>query len=437
MDVGDGIMHFFISQASWENPALFLHHWGKPLFVLLSSPFAQFGFTGMVVFNCVVFTAMVLVGFKILDKKGVSIWLQVLFPLILLSANDLVITTLGGLTEPLFNLAMIVALFFLIEKKYRWFALILSFAPFLRSEGQLPLLLGLILLIFHKDWKNIPFLFIGFILYSIAGYFVYHDAWWYFTKSPYSLSNTIYGKGHWAHYLLSYRNYLGNPGLFVSLLGIFSSCYLLMRRRRKELESESSFFAGALFVGIIAAHSYFWASGQNGSLGLTRITTQGMPLFVVIQLYFVDKLFKENRWLNYVSIAAVGGLLFALVSTKKYPLENKPVDLEVLHAADYVLSMQAKPKHIYFHHPLFCQRFGENPLLQNQRCVFHSFGDLDKDIRERLKPGDFIIWDSHFGPQEMLLPQEKLEKYPDFVLHKEFYTDSEGVSVYRYTPASE
>jgi hypothetical protein len=52
-DVGDGIMHYFISNASWENPELFLHHWGKPLFILFSSSFAQFGFYGMVIFNII------------------------------------------------------------------------------------------------------------------------------------------------------------------------------------------------------------------------------------------------------------------------------------------------------------------------------------------------------------------------------------------------
>jgi hypothetical protein len=49
-DAGDGIMHYYISNASWQNPSLFLDHWGKPLFILLSSPFSQFGFAGIVFF---------------------------------------------------------------------------------------------------------------------------------------------------------------------------------------------------------------------------------------------------------------------------------------------------------------------------------------------------------------------------------------------------
>ncbi len=434
MDVGDGLMHFFISQASWENPALFLHHWGKPLFVLFSSPFAQFGFTGMVAFNCMVFIAIVWIAMKILNNKGVSVWLQILFPLLLLSANDIVITALGGLTEPLFNLAMLLALYCLLGKNFRWFAVIVSFAPFMRSEGQLPLLLGLVLLVYRKDWKNVPFLFLGFFLYSVAGYFVYEDFMWYFTQSPYALSNNIYGKGHWAHYLLSYRNYLGNPGLFICLFGILSMCYLVIKRKWGQLEPEGLFFASGLFIGVIVAHSYFWASGQNGSLGLTRIATQGMPLFLLMQLYFLDILFKQLKGTLYLSVATTLGLLFALSTSKKYPLDSKAVDIEVLKAADFMRAVSVKQNHIYFHHPLFCQRYGENPLLQNQKCVFHSFGDIEKDIRERFRPGDFIIWDSHFGPQEMLLPKEKLDNYSAFTVYKTFYKHTEGVTIYRYQP---
>jgi hypothetical protein len=216
---------------------------------------------------------------------------------------------------------------------------------------------------------------------------------------------------------------------------MLSTCYLTIKQKWEQLELDALFFSTGLFIGVIVAHSYFWATGQNGSLGLTRIATQGMPVFVLLQVYFVDRLFKHKNWLNYLSIIAVCALVLALITTKKYPLESKEVDKEIVKAADYLRSHSTQKNHIYFHHPLFCQRFGENPLLQNQRCVFHSFGDIEKDIRERLQPGDYIIWDSHFGPQEMLLPKEKLEKYPSFSTYKTFYSNAEGVTIYRYQPA--
>ena len=52
-DAGDSIMHYLYSLYAFQYPHFFLHHWAKPMFVLLSSPFSQFGFIGIVVFNCI------------------------------------------------------------------------------------------------------------------------------------------------------------------------------------------------------------------------------------------------------------------------------------------------------------------------------------------------------------------------------------------------
>ena len=88
-DTGDGIMHFFMSQASWENPTLFLEHWGKPFFILLSSPFAQFGFTGLIVFQVLVHFFICIFGYKITKLLEISpnVSLRVDFN-ILLNSSD-------------------------------------------------------------------------------------------------------------------------------------------------------------------------------------------------------------------------------------------------------------------------------------------------------------------------------------------------------------
>jgi len=50
-DEGDSIQHYLISRYSWVHPYLFFDHWGKPIFTILSSPFSQFGFKGIQIFN--------------------------------------------------------------------------------------------------------------------------------------------------------------------------------------------------------------------------------------------------------------------------------------------------------------------------------------------------------------------------------------------------
>src|ERR1700751_4484090 len=48
---GDCYAHYKIAHYAFKYPRLFLDLWGKPVFTLLSSPFAQFGFIGIKIFN--------------------------------------------------------------------------------------------------------------------------------------------------------------------------------------------------------------------------------------------------------------------------------------------------------------------------------------------------------------------------------------------------
>lgn len=437
-------MHFFYAQASWENVDLCLHHWGKPFFILLSSSFAQFGFDGMVIFNIIVFAATTLMGFKILQTFEVTVWLQLLFPLLLLIPHDVTQTIFGGLTEPLFNLAAIASLWFLLDKKYFWFAIIVSFMPFMRSEGQLPVVLALFLLVYNKSYKTIPFLFLGFVLYSIAGIFVYNDFWWYFTKSAYSMDNAIYGKGTWEHYLISYKNYLGNPAVYILIIGIPAMVILAFKKRWKDMQLEWAFYAYGIFIGVVVLHSYFWATGQNGSMGLTRIATQGMPIFVLLHLYYISRFKFFNHFIAKILYGAFAiVLLVSLVSTKIYPKKVGALDRQVVEAAKFLKAYKGKENKIYYHFPLFAYAFDENPFSGSGQCVFHSFSDLGLELKTVIKPGDFIVRDSHFGPMEANLPLSEVEKYSELVkVHEcisseqvdDAFGEIESVVIYQYIP---
>jgi hypothetical protein len=443
-DPGDGIMHFFIAQGSWYQPELFLHHWGKPFFILVSSPFAQFGFNGMVVFNILIFTSTVLIAFRILSKLGVSVWLQLLFPLILLVAHDFSETILGGMTEPLFNLALMLALLLLQEKKFMWFAIVLSLMPFMRSEGQLPVVLGFFLLLYNKSYKHIPFLATGFIVYAFVGLIVYHDFWWYFTRSAYNMENGIYGKGPWNHYLVSYKNYLGNPGLYIVLLGIPSMIILAIKKRWKDLQLEWWFFAYGIVVGVIVLHSYFLATGQNGALGLTRIATQGIPIFVLLHLYYLSR-FKLFNHVGFTVVFGIfaGILVTTLVQTKIYPKKATALEHQLIAAADFMKQQTLGDSKVYYHYPLFSFRYGENPFQPDRRLIHYSFADFDESMRTVLKPGDFIVRDSHFGPMEANVQLKDINRHPELVIVAEFVSseqlndalnETEGVIIYQYIP---
>lgn len=446
VDVGDGLMHFNISQASWSDPINFLHHWGKPLFILLSSTFSQFGYDGIIVFNIIVFALTVLVAWKILNKLSVPIVFQCVFPLILINVYEYSSTVVAGLTEPLFSLFIMIAIWFILTKKWMWFALIVSFIPFLRSEGQLAVVLALFLLIGLRQFKYIPFLFVGFVIYGIIGFFALGDFMWYFTMSPYHMGNGVYGSGPWNSYLISYKMYLGNVGLIIFILAFLQLTAFLRAKKWGELQFPLLFFTYGIFFGVLISHSYFWATGSNGSLGLNRIATQGMPSFVLINIYYITKIPFISFWSNILKVGVIAlsiSLVMKAVKTEYYPVWVNPLDTEVMNAVEYLRPELNKNHHFFFHHPLFVFKMGGNPLLKNQPFVFYYCGGLKNDVQQMIKPGDYIIRDSHFGPVEQKLYLSEFDSVPEMVKIKTFVSELqeedknnevEGVMIYQYRP---
>lgn len=440
VDTGDGLAHFYISQFSWQDPFYFFEHWGKPVFILLSSPFAQFGFEGMIIFNLLVFSITILIGFKLLDNLGVSGWLQSILPLFLITAKDYCLTVMGGLTEPLFNLALVATAFLLVRRKYMWMAILVSFMPFMRSEGQLPVLLVFLIFVLHKEWKYIPFLFVGFIIYSIAGSFAHHDVLWYFTKSPYSMENAIYGKGEWSHYFTSYRNYLGNPGLYMTILGVIGAVGLLLKKKISALEFDVSILAYGTFVGVVLSHSYFWATGQNGSIGLTRIATQGMPLFLIVQMThwtrYINAKELNRQWIYGIFIIP---LVWSLMTKPNFPILANPIENQLQAASKFIKETCPDEINIYCHFPYFAYLMEQNPLDNKSKVIYTGFQSLEDDLKKKIPLGSIIVWDSHFGPVEAGRSFFDMKNTAGLVIVREFLfegteNDPKGVVLFQHVP---
>ncbi|MBI2258675.1 MAG: hypothetical protein HYU67_07225 [Flavobacteriia bacterium] len=433
-DVGDGIMHFFISQASWHDSNLFFHHWGKPLFILLSSPFSQFGFNGMFVFQLLVFLLNCFFAFLIFKKSNVKSYLIILFPFFLALTKDYNETVFSGLTETLFNLFLIINAYLYINNKFLMFAACISFTPFLRSEGQLVVVLATLLLLFHKKYKFIPLLLLGFLIYSLLGGLFYNGFWWYFTENPYRFNNNIYGHGTWHHYFLSYKNYLGNQGLFLFCFVVifFHKIYSKCSIDEKVLY----FFSFLFFIGVLISHSYFWAMGKNGSMGLTRIATQGMPLFVLCNLIFLSKLkvdfFKSNFLIkNTLLVLFVLIPVFFLFKNKKFPIIASDFDSRIIESVQF-LKKNSQYNKIYYHHPLIPFLFKVNPLINQKRFVSFPYINVNNNLIDDIKVGDVFIYDSHFSPLEGGININHLLKINSFPVVATFKS-SNGFEIYGIT----
>jgi hypothetical protein len=408
VDSGDGLAHNFIAQHVWTNPVELLNHWGKPLYTLFASPFAYFGFFSYIFFNLTVFAATCLVGFTLLTRFLVSPYISALLPFVLLSVPDYISNVLAGMTEPLFGLLALVAVLLLLDKKWLFFALLVSFVPFSRSEGQFLIVLAILVLVWQKQWRYVPVLTVGFVIYSIIGWFVFDDFLWYFTHNPYRGAAEIYGQGSWTHYLLSWRQHLGFLGIIMLFSITIGSIVISRKRSIQPSQVLPILFALTLYFGIIITHAYLWANGKNGALGLSRLATHTLPGLMCVGLLFINQFTKDKigNW----SISALLILLsINAIRSNHFPIHATENDKAIFQSAAYIKSLPTNENQILYYHPLFALAAEVNLKDSKgkiQQRPFHFF----EDELARMNDGDLIVWDSHFGPREMSLTPEKIEQ---------------------------
>lgn len=291
-DSGDSLMHYFYSHYSWQHPAFFLHHWGKPLFILLSSPFSQFGFAGIKIFQALCWTLALIFTLKIFkDNDNRLKWFVVIA---FLFAPKVILSVSSGLTEPLFASLLGAVVYFSFAGKNSTAALLCSFLPFARSEGMIIAMVFLFFLLLKKDWKTLPLLAAGNIIYGIAGGIYYHDLLWYYNQNPYNVQVEKYGSGHWWHFIEQLQYITGVPLYVLFFAGI--AAFIFSVAKREKISSHQFIVIYGFTIAFITAHSYFWWKGIYGSFGLKRVLLCVFPCIALIGIY--GFLFLENAILK-------------------------------------------------------------------------------------------------------------------------------------------
>lgn len=277
---GDSLTHFFISEISWQDPSYLLYSWGKPIFTLLSSPWAQFGFDGMEIFNILCGTlASFFTCLVALQLKKSWSWA---IPFIAFVAPAFYTYLFTGLTEPLAALMTIASVWLCLSGRVAWGFILASFLPFCREEARVFLLFFAVFAMLNGHWKKIPLLFTGFIVYSLAAWIGLGDPL-FFVSSVYGMTNSPYGHGEWYHYLDRLQIMLGIPGIVMAALGLIQFALRALKRKGPEWRKEIWLVHGIFFV-LLFGHSLVWALGAMASAGLERTLITVFPLLWLIML---------------------------------------------------------------------------------------------------------------------------------------------------------
>jgi hypothetical protein len=388
-DDGDSIMHYLFARFAPALPRLYFDHWAKPLFVLLASPFSQFGFIGIKVFNALVTLAAICLTY--LTAERLKMPNSLLTALFLIVTPGYYILTYSGLTEPLFALVLILGVYLCLRDKFILSMLVISFLPFVRSEGLIICGVFGAYLIFTRRFKYIPLLLAGHIVYSIAGYPVYHNILWVFTENPYSTLKHVYGSGKLFHFVDQMQYIAGLPLYILFWAGVLAS---LFRIRNFGHDLFYWVIVMGSFFAFFVAHSLFWYFGIFGSMGLNRVLVGVMPLAAIIALKGFNLLLGIGRKPLRI---AFQGLIIAYVIIFPFTSNNAAVNFKSTMVLtdkqeDAVkLSKDIKPlingHKVLCSYPFLVMELDFNPFLELAN------GAVQSPLIDIQKPGDFAIWD--------------------------------------------
>lgn len=423
-DTGDSVLHYLFAKYAPTHPALFFDHWAKPVYVLLASPFAQFGFAGIKVFNCLV--VLFTIHFTYLSVKLLGLKNAALSILLMGFAPLYYILTFSGLTEPLFALFLALVIYLSLRNKLVSACLVLSFLPLVRSEGLILIGVFVCFLLIRKKLRLIPFLFVGSVVYSLAGYPVHHDLFWVFTKIPYAKLSSTYGSGSLFHYVNQLLYVVGIPIYILFCIGLV---VVFVQLFRKKFELGNFTLIVLSFGGFFVAHTLFWYLGIFNSMGLNRVLLCVMPCIGIIALMGLNNL---STLFPFYRIGFYLQLLF-LIYILVFPFTPNPASI------DWKYDMQLSSEQVMIQkvgksiakikgnrYPILCT----HPYLSEALNLDHFDSskrlNLNHENFKLLRKGSLIVWENWFAVLEENVGKEWLDEQPDLELFGEWKGKEEG-----------
>lgn len=426
---GDSLAHYFISQNSWYDTFSMFRHWGKPFFVFFSSPFAQFGFVGIKIFNVLCGTLASYITFLVASKLNKSTsWF---IPIIAFSAPGLYVYLLSGLTEPFSALVCISSVYLLLSNKTAWGLILASFLPFCRSEAQLFLFLFAGYAVLNHKWKYLPLLLTGYITYSIVGRLVYFDSFMWIFDIPYASGKSPYGSGPWYHYIVRLLEMLATPAFILLGLG-FIKMGIRIFKEKKFWKSEF-LLVHLMAIGLITSHSIVWALGVYASAGLERVMVVVFPFLWLIMLDGLN-LLKEILSKLYKPVAIALPFIFIIgqfVFNFRHPVSNYYKNIATrLGVEDNFLRETVAPfiketypnvNYFILEKPYLAIELGFNPMNRSMRG---DWSIINSEIMKIPQNEALFIWDDKYPRTQYGATLEKVRSHPQLREVKEYNTEN-------------
>lgn len=441
--------YFNVLQA-FSKPETFVNLWNRPLFVIL---FALPAHLGKISIPIVMSTLAGFTGYYLyLSAKKMKVkYALVVIPFLLMQPFYFGVGR-DAMTEPLAASLIVFGLYAMLNEKWLLFAILGALIPLARVE-LIPLLSiwGLILLL-KGQWKFIPILAFGVLLWNIAGWIITGDAIFFASETILKKSqDNIYGHQVINTYFVRYLYVIGPVVFFYFILGLI--------KKAKDLEFD--WFITAQLAAGFFLYTYAAVKMDLGaSAGFLRNLIPLSPLAALIALlgfeFWLDGLtFSKGKILVLLSVFVATGIIivffrYDLLSHHKIGTElssfNAPIGIGLLLITFVGLFMSIKKevmqKNFQFFsmglitilviaHAMFSEPPSKNlnpervminevtsmlrkskliddaPMVYCNHPWLYWAGDynrFDKKFKNMLKsqianavPGSIIIWEDHFS----------------------------------------
>ncbi len=421
----DSYVHFRISRYAFKYPELFLDHWGKPLFTMLSSPFSQFGYEGIKVFNIIAGLLTAFYSYKIAQElKMKNAYLVILF----VSFTPIYfIMHLTGLTEILFSLVLVVSVYLFIAERHVAAAILMSLLPFARTEGLIILPVFFLAFLIDRKYRALLYMFMGFAIFGVLGWIVLGDFLWFINRFPYTGASNIYGSGELSFFIMSYEKTVGKPLGMLCVGGGLLALYEFIANRgvNKRTTLNSVMFLLLIPLFYLAVHSVLWWKGMGGSLGLLRVLAAVTPLAAILSLKGINLLLDKIEHNRPIKITIIMIVLVFVVktpfSTYTIPWNLGLPEKLVKEASVWLKNSEHINQMIYYYDPFFCHVLELDPF--DKSVVQEKLSNIESPGKGVAKNA-IVLWDAHFGPNEGRMPLERLIYNPDFKLLKRFVPET-------------
>lgn len=388
--------HYLSSHWAFAHPAYLLNHWSKPIFTLLSAPFAAVGFKTFQLFNILFGIATGYLSYLV--AKELKMKSPLLAIVICCFTPIFMISLFSGLTEILFAFVAILASYLLIKERYAWGAVVVSFLPLIRYEAVVLLPVYAIFLINKKHYREILLMLTGMVIYSLLGALAGKNILWLFTEFPHQNTVGVYGKGKFFHYILRSPGFFGIPNEIFFVTGLVAGLSLYLREK---MEYSKEFLLVVLpFLTYFFAHTVSWWLGIGVSQGQNRYMAAIVPFMAVMAtrgLYLFAKMFlilTKQEWVRvFALIIGFISVFHIPFAVQNYPITPGPTEKTIRQATDWIKQEGLNNVKFHYNDPTVVLQLNATPF-DTTEC--ERFVATPANPAKGLENGELLIYDTYF-----------------------------------------